>query len=409
MLGTWNRDGQIAAHGDPARGDSNLCLPTPPGSATRRGCRTRAAATSPACRRRSRRRASRTSHSSSSERKRSCRARRTAAPTSTCRERRSSSCDEVAATGKPVVLVVLAGRPLTIPDVFDKARAVLYAWHPGTMTGPALADLLFGVGVAVGQAAGDVPEDRGPDPRLLRAQEHGTAAHGAQAHPARRHPAARAPELARRRCTLPRHRLRAALPVRLRPLVHELPLRQPQAGIRAGEAERDAARARGPHQHRIPRGRRGRPALRAGPGREPDPPREGAERLPARAPRRGRDADRRVRRARRDARLPRPFDALRRRAGGLPPVGRRRLAVRSRGRIEVLEQAAAAGTISSASSSGRLRAGRSSRSASASSARASARSAGASTRSAASGRRSSSARRGRRRPPRRRRADRSCS
>ena len=53
--------------------------------------------------------------------------------------------DEVAAAGKPVVLVVLAGRPLTIPDVFAKARAVLYAWHPGTMTGPALADLLFGV------------------------------------------------------------------------------------------------------------------------------------------------------------------------------------------------------------------------------------------------------------------------
>jgi beta-glucosidase len=53
--------------------------------------------------------------------------------------------DEVAAAGKPVVLVVLAGRPLTIPDVFAKAHTVLYAWHPGTMTGPALADLLFGV------------------------------------------------------------------------------------------------------------------------------------------------------------------------------------------------------------------------------------------------------------------------
>jgi beta-glucosidase len=53
--------------------------------------------------------------------------------------------NEVAAAGKPVVLVVFAGRPLTIPDVFAKARAVLYAWHPGTMAGPALADLLFGV------------------------------------------------------------------------------------------------------------------------------------------------------------------------------------------------------------------------------------------------------------------------
>jgi beta-glucosidase len=53
--------------------------------------------------------------------------------------------ESIARTGKPLVLVVMAGRPLTIGDVFEKAQAVLYAWHPGTMCGPALADLLFGV------------------------------------------------------------------------------------------------------------------------------------------------------------------------------------------------------------------------------------------------------------------------
>ena len=52
--------------------------------------------------------------------------------------------EAVAATGKPIVLVVMAGRPLTLGNVLDKVAAVLYAWHPGTMGGPAIADLLFG-------------------------------------------------------------------------------------------------------------------------------------------------------------------------------------------------------------------------------------------------------------------------
>jgi beta-glucosidase len=52
--------------------------------------------------------------------------------------------DEVAKTGKPLVVVILAGRPLTFHDVAAKAGAVLYAWHPGTMGGPAIADVLFG-------------------------------------------------------------------------------------------------------------------------------------------------------------------------------------------------------------------------------------------------------------------------
>ena len=50
----------------------------------------------------------------------------------------------LSATGKPVVATVMAGRPLTIERDLPNCRALLYAFHPGTMGGPALANLLFG-------------------------------------------------------------------------------------------------------------------------------------------------------------------------------------------------------------------------------------------------------------------------
>lgn len=50
----------------------------------------------------------------------------------------------VKSVGKPVVMVVMAGRPLTIERDLPYADAVLYNFHPGTMGGPAILDLLFG-------------------------------------------------------------------------------------------------------------------------------------------------------------------------------------------------------------------------------------------------------------------------
>ena len=50
----------------------------------------------------------------------------------------------VFATGKPVVLVLINGRPLAIQDLAEKASAILEAWLPGEEGGAAVADVLFG-------------------------------------------------------------------------------------------------------------------------------------------------------------------------------------------------------------------------------------------------------------------------
>jgi beta-glucosidase len=51
---------------------------------------------------------------------------------------------ELVATGKPVVVILMNGRPLVLPRIADKATAILEAWWLGTETGNALSDVLFG-------------------------------------------------------------------------------------------------------------------------------------------------------------------------------------------------------------------------------------------------------------------------
>lgn len=74
--------------------------------------------------------------------------------------------------GKPVVAVVLAGRPLTLTNIVDEVDALMFAWHPGTMSGPAIADLLFGVESPSGKLPATFPRMVGQIP-IYYNQKHG--------------------------------------------------------------------------------------------------------------------------------------------------------------------------------------------------------------------------------------------
>jgi beta-glucosidase len=70
----------------------------------------------------------------------------------------------IRAAGKPVVAVIQAGRPLTLTNIVDQVDAILFAWHPGTMGGPAIADLLFGVASPSGKLPATFPRMVGQIP-----------------------------------------------------------------------------------------------------------------------------------------------------------------------------------------------------------------------------------------------------
>ncbi len=82
----------------------------------------------------------------------------------------------IAETGTPVVFVVMAGRPLVISEATARSAAVLYAWHPGTMGGPALADLLFGREAPSGKLPITLPNMVGQVPIYLAQKNTGRPA-----------------------------------------------------------------------------------------------------------------------------------------------------------------------------------------------------------------------------------------
>ncbi|WP_233565275.1 beta-glucosidase BglX [Aquimarina sp. AD10] len=72
--------------------------------------------------------------------------------------------NELQKTGKPIVLVIMAGRPITLGNILDKVDAVVMAWHPGTMGGPALKDIITGVVTPSGKLPVTWPKEVGQIP-----------------------------------------------------------------------------------------------------------------------------------------------------------------------------------------------------------------------------------------------------
>lgn len=67
-------------------------------------------------------------------------------------------------TGKPIVLVIFAGRPLILGHCLPHAAAVLYAWHPGSLAGPAITNILFGEVAPSGKLPVSFPRAEGQIP-----------------------------------------------------------------------------------------------------------------------------------------------------------------------------------------------------------------------------------------------------
>ena len=76
----------------------------------------------------------------------------------------SKLADAIFETGRPVVVVLVTGRPLAIPEIDDRADAILNTWMLGVEAGPALADVIFGrvspagrLPISFPRATGQVP------------------------------------------------------------------------------------------------------------------------------------------------------------------------------------------------------------------------------------------------------------
>lgn len=78
--------------------------------------------------------------------------------------RQQELVDAIAATGTPIVVVLMAGRPLVIPRLAEQAQALLVAWHGGVRAGRAVADLLFGAASPSGKLTASWPRDEGQIP-----------------------------------------------------------------------------------------------------------------------------------------------------------------------------------------------------------------------------------------------------
>jgi beta-glucosidase len=87
--------------------------------------------------------------------------------------RQQELLEAVVNTGKPVVLILFSGRPLTLPWAFEHVPAVLAAWFPGLGSGPALARTVFGEVNPGGKLVVSWPRSVGQEPLYYNALSTG--------------------------------------------------------------------------------------------------------------------------------------------------------------------------------------------------------------------------------------------
>jgi beta-glucosidase len=87
--------------------------------------------------------------------------------------RQQELLEKVVATGKPVLLLLFSGRPLTLPWAFEHVPAVLAAWFPGIEAGSAVVRTLYGESNPSGKLVVSWPRDVGQEPLYYNALSTG--------------------------------------------------------------------------------------------------------------------------------------------------------------------------------------------------------------------------------------------
>ena len=82
--------------------------------------------------------------------------------------------EEIFTIGKPVILLLFGGKPYAVPQLYDKAGAVLFCWYLGQESGNAIADILLGnvnpsgkLTITIPRSAGHLPAFYNHKPQTL--------------------------------------------------------------------------------------------------------------------------------------------------------------------------------------------------------------------------------------------------
>lgn len=87
--------------------------------------------------------------------------------------RQEELLESVVGTGRPVVLILFSGRPLTLPWAFEHVPAVVAVWFPGVQAGPALVRVLTGEVNPTGKLVVSWPRSVGQEPLYYNALNTG--------------------------------------------------------------------------------------------------------------------------------------------------------------------------------------------------------------------------------------------